>query len=250
MRSISSAASLLASLAVTATLTSAFAPSIADACGGGGYGGEMLPAVFAVDDHHVTREGTDQRRAFILFGSGSPSDKATWTRLWPSSFDNTRIADAPDTTRPVTMTLIGPSGTRVVSSTDRTFIADSFRSRQQQVAMEIGIDRKAEFSVAVMGAQRDAKWLGTSDVTSTKQTLAWLKAQGVTTANATVTKIQGTKLRVISAYQDGAPGMTSFVLDGTTTLTTAFGNPIGAIDLGAKRYVLLEQDGVITPVAV
>jgi len=243
--------SLLASLALTATLASAFAPSIADACGGG-YGGERLPSVFAVDTHFSSRENGEAmgRRAFVLFASAAPTDKAVWTRLAPMTFDYTRIADAPDSTYPTTVTLIGPSGTRVVSSKDRTFIADSFRSRREQTAMEINVGAAQEFSIAVLGAQPDAKWLGTSDGTSTKQTLAWVRKQGLTTDNVYVTKIEGTKLRVISAYDKDSASLTSFIVEGTTSLGTSSGQPIGAIELGAKRYVLLEEQGMITPVAV
>jgi len=243
--------SLLASLALTATLTSAFAPSIADACGG--YGGERLPAVFAVDVHFSSGNNGEAkgRRAFVLFASAAPTDKVTWTRLAPMTFDYTRIADAPDSTHPTTVTLIGPSGTRVVKSKDRTFIADSFRSRREQTAMEIGVGANHEFSIAVLGEQPDATWLGTSNVTATKQTLAWVRTQGVTTDSVYVAKIKGTKLRVISAYPEGSSSLTSFILDGTTTLTASSGgHPIGAVELGGKRYVLFEEQGMITPVAV
>lgn len=249
MRSISSAP-LLASLAVTATLTSAFAPSLADACGGYG-GGPRLPSVFAVDEHFVTQKGTNLRRAFVLFGRGERSDKISWTRLWPSSFDYTRIADAPDSPQLVTLTLIGPSGTLVVSSNDRTFVADSFRSRHELLAMEVGIGQEAQFTVAVLGSQPDAKWLSTVDVTATKQTTAWVKSQGVAAEYVDVVAIKGTKLRVISAHQPNSKGLTSFVLDGTTNLGAfSGGNPIGAIVLGTQRYVLLEEQGLITPVRV
>lgn len=250
MRSIASAP-LLVSLAVTATLTSAFAPSIADACGGGYGGGPRLPSVFAVDDHVVTQKGSNLRRAFVLFGRGEASDKLSWTRLWPSSYDYTRIADAPDSPQPTTVTLIGSSGAHVVSSNDRTFVADSFRSRHELLAMEVGIGQEAQFPVAVLGSHPDAKWLSLVGVAATTQATAWVKSQGVTAEYVSVVEIKGTKLRVISARQPNSSGVTSFVLDGTTNLGTFnAGNPIGAIALGPQLYVLLEEQGLIRPVAV
>lgn len=241
---------LLASVALTATLTSAFAPSIADACGG--YMPDPRPAVFAVDDHSVRREGTDRwdRRAFVVLGATTAPADATWTQLAPRSFDNTQIADAPDPQESTTFTLVGPSGARVVSSNRHALLKETFRDRAEHTAIEVGIPEQAQFQIAVLGVQSDAKWIETTGVTPTKNTLAWVRKQGMDTAYVYVAKIKGTSIQVISAHGKDDIGQTSFVVVDGESRGAFTGSPIGGLDLGGKRYVLLQREGVITPVEV
>ena len=241
---------LLASLAVTATLTSAFAPSIADACGG--YTGDPMPAVFAVDDHTVHQLGGDRwnRRAFVVLGATTAPADAAWELLAPRSYDSTQIADAPDPQQSTTFTLVGPSGSRVVSSNRRALLKHSFRIQNEHSAIEVDVAEQARFQIAVLGVQRDATWIPSTGVATTKATLAWVRGQGLDTAYVYVTKIQGTKIQVISAHQPNDIGLTSFVVVDGTSRGAYTGSPIGGLDLGGKRYVLLEREGLITPIAV
>lgn len=241
---------LLASLALTATLTSAFAPSIADACGG--YMRDPLPAVFAVDDHSVHRVGTDRwnRRAFVVLGATTAPADATWELLAPRSYDSTQIADAPDPQQSTTFTLIGPSGSRVVSSNRLALLKQTFRTPHEHSAIEVDVAEQARFQIAVLGVQRDAKWIESTGIAATKNTLAWVRKQGMDTSYVYVAKFQGTKIQVISAHQSNIIGVTSFVIVDGESRGTFAGSPIGGLDLGGKRYVLLEREGMITPVAV
>jgi len=242
--------SLLATLALSATLTSAFAPSIADACGG--YMPDPRPAVFAVDDHNVHREGTDgwDRRAFVVLGATTAPADAAWKQLAPRTFDSTQIADAPDPQQSTTFTLVGPSGARVVSSNRHALLKQTFRSQAEHTAIEVGVDQQSQFQIAVLGVQPDAKWVETTGVTPTKTTLAWVRKQGMDTSYVYVAKIKGTSIQVISAHGKGAIGLTSFVVVDGQSRGAFTGSPIGGLDLGGKRYVLLEREGLITPVAV
>lgn len=243
--------SLLASLALTATLTSAFAPSIADACGG--YMRDPLPAVFAVDDHSVPVRGaqtTWQRRSFVVFGTATAAADVAWTQLAPGSFDATQIADLPDLARSTTFTLVGPSGARVVSTNRSALLSETFRKREPHSALEITVDDRSEFRIAVLGVQPDATWLAATEVEPTAQNRAWVKQQGLDTADVHVSKIAGTKLQVISAYQPNDIERTSFVVSNGTSLGAYTGSAIGALVMGNKRYVILETNGLITPIAV
>jgi hypothetical protein len=242
--------SLLASVAVTATLTTAFAPSIADACGG--YMPDPRPAVFAVDDHNVHREGTDRwdRRAFVVLGATTAPADATWKQLAPRTFDGTQLADVPDPDQSTTFTLIGPSGTQVVSSNRLAVLKQTFGNRVEHSAMEVGIDQQSQFRIAVLGVQPDTKWIETTAGTPTRNTLTWVRKQGMDTEYVYIAKIKGTSIQVISAHGKNDIGLTSFVVVDGESRGTFVGSPIGGLDLGGKRYVLLEREGLITPIEV
>lgn len=240
---------LLATAALTATLSSAFAPSIADACGG--YL-ERGPRVFAVDTHLAATEDTGpwHQRAFVLLGTMTAPADATWSQLAPGTFDSTRIADLPDPTQSTTFTLVGPSGSRVVSTSRRSLLAQTFRNQKEQIALEITVDEQSQFQIAVLGTQPDAKWISVKETKPRKSTLAWVKAQGLDATYVYTSLVEGTYVEIVSAYQPGQTALTSIVRMGTATLGAYTGTAIGALDLGGKRYVLFENNALITPVAV
>lgn len=242
--------SLLASLVLTSTLTSALAPSIADACGG--YMVDPLPAVFAVDDFNVPVPGTQtwQRRSFVVLGAARTAADVAWAKLAPGTYDTTQIADVPDREQSTTFTLIGPSGVRVVSTNRSAHLARTHRANGEQNALEVDADDRSQFQIAVLGTQPDAKWLAATQVAPTKQTRAWIKSQGFEATKVHVSKIKGTTIQVISGRQATSSELTSFVVVDGTPMRTIAGSAIGALDLGSKRYVLIETHGVITPVAV
>ncbi|MBA3451865.1 MAG: hypothetical protein H0T42_02070, partial [Deltaproteobacteria bacterium] len=146
MRSI-----LIASLALTATLTSAFAPSIADACGG--YMPDPTPAVFAIDEHRMRVPGTYQwqRRAFVALRNVTAGADVTWTRLSPQSYVATQIALQKELPRSTTFTLVGPSGSRVVSTNRSALLSQTFRNPKAHEALEVSVDEGSHYRVAVVG---------------------------------------------------------------------------------------------------
>ena len=240
----------LASLAVTATLSSAFAPSIADACGGG-YQMDLGPQVFAVDTHSAIVEGTErwQRRSFVMLGPIKVST-TSWRQLAPETFDPTQIANETTTKASTTMTLVGPSGTQVVSSQRRALLTQGWGGIDGFTALEVATGEDSQFRIAVAGTQPDAKWINVTESKTRGSTAAWLEAQGVKSTSIYSSVVDDTYVQIISAYQDGQKGLTSFVRIGNRSLGRYTGNAIGALDLGGKRYVLFENNGLITPAPV
>ena len=240
----------LAALAVSATLTSAFAPSIANACGGS-YPMDFGPRVFAVDTHNAIVEGTQrwQRRSFVMLGPTKLPSTA-WRQLAPETFDPTQIANETTTAGSTTMTLVGPSGTQVVSSQRRALLTQGWGGEQVFTALEVATGADSQFRIAVAGTQPDAKWINVSESKTRGSTAAWLEAQGVKATSIYSSLVDGTYVQIISAYQDGQKGLTSFVRIGNRSLGRYAGTAIGALDLGGKRYVLFENDGLITPAPV
>ncbi len=241
---------LLATLALTATLTSAFAPSIADACGG--YMRDPLPAVFAVDDHDVLVPGTQSwhRRAFVVLGGAQAAAETSWSMLSPGTYGSARIADLPDPAQSTTFTLVGPSGARVVSTNRSALLARTFRTSDAQSTLEIDIDDRSQFRIAVLGTQPGASWLEATEVEATKQNKQWVKQQGLDATSIYVTKIKGTQILVISAYQPNDIVRTSMVVIDGNSIGAYTGTAIGALVMGTKRYVVLETNGAITLAAV
>src|SRR5687767_8051115 len=95
---------LLASLTITAL------QNPADACGP--Y--VVEPTVFQLAN------------GFALLNQEAEQGEHTWRRLRPHSYDNTQIANTTPLETPMTITLVGPSGTKVVSSKVRALIKSGF----------------------------------------------------------------------------------------------------------------------------
>src|SRR5512140_2069099 len=120
---------LLTSLAATLALSSAFVPD-APACGF-----DPRPAALRVTSHFIPGAGT---RSFVVIGDAPTLAESAWRQLAPSSYDGTRIADLPELAAPYELTLVGPSGTRHVSTTHEVALAgDWIAGSAPHAALEI-----------------------------------------------------------------------------------------------------------------
>ena len=146
MRTLLLALALAASTLVATTTT-------ADACGG--YMPDPTPAALTV--------GTWKQRTYVVIAANvTAPDQVTWRRLAPRTFDATMISDGPalDTSR--TITLVGPSGTRVVSTTKTAYLRTGWNGPVRQVLVIEGLGPKT-YDVAFDGKRPDARWIGADD---------------------------------------------------------------------------------------
>ena len=148
------------------------------------------------------------------------------------------------------MTLVGPSGTQIVSSQRRALMSKGWGDAAVFSALEVATGEESQFQIAVAGTQPDAKWINVTESRPRSSNTAWLKAQGVDATYVYAAWVDGTYVQVVSAYQDGQKGLTSFVRLGNRSLGQYAGNAIGALELGGKKYVLFENDGLITPAPI
>jgi hypothetical protein len=150
---------LVAALLSSATLTT----QIAAACGG--YESvRRAPAVMTLTTHigypgSDTTAPTRTRRSFaITSASVDVAPGTNWERVAPHSYDATDfITLAPGAAR--TMTLVGPSGARVIRTDARVALRDAmFKPDSKFEAFELSIAQDEAFEIALAGRHTDAVW--------------------------------------------------------------------------------------------
>jgi hypothetical protein len=221
-------------LAAVSTLA---VPSIADACGFT----PREPAVFSVSAHG--KHGT-----FVLLGDRAPED-ASWRQLWPRSFDNTHIADAPTLEQPMRVTLVGESGVRIVSSTKKVFLSRTWRFDNGIGAPEVpaGRDGQLAFAIAIEGAQPKAKWIPRTSSAGTQEMAGWLRTHGITEADPSyiyVSRIGDSKVEALTVG-DGSGKLVTLLREGTKLIGKYEGSVLGAFANQGTRWMLIERSGVL-----
>ncbi len=139
---------LLALALASSTLA---APTVADACGG--YGMERpTPAALEVTQW--------KQRTFVVIASAdTPAANASWRRLAPDTYGNTTMITAgPDTDDSRTLTLVGPSGTRVVSTKKTVFLRRGAAGPVRQALVIEGLGER-RYTVGFEGKRPDARFL-------------------------------------------------------------------------------------------
>jgi len=235
-------------LLIAALAVSSFPSPDAEACGG--YLAE--PRVFLMSNHGTpTRHGGWQTRMFVPLGGQAPAN-TIWRRLAPGTYDYARIANAPAFDQAMTMTLVGPSGTRVVSSKTRWFL-DSWDPSKSGSVLEVPVTREENFTVALAGSHDKAAWIALDSGAATRDDAAWVIAQGVTPSDPAyvdVSNLHGTDYELVSVYPKGNLQPVTFVRDRGQSLSRLDGSVLGGLTLRGATYVLVERDGAVTPVSL
>ncbi len=245
---------LIAALALSSTLPS---PD-ADACGG--YTSSPEPQVMQLT-HHRALIGDDGKvlapRSFVRTRELAP-DGLAWSWLTPRSFDTTMIAPAPTAptapaaptaATPVTFTLLGPAGTRVVTATRKVFLADARPERGAHGAFEVPVSGGARFELAMRGDQADARWIGLEEVAVTGRTLRWLAALGVTPdprEDVQVRRLRGTPFEVVSVYPKGGSKMVTLLKQGGRNHGSWEGLPVAGFSNRGARQLVIADAGRVT----
>lgn len=233
---------LLAAL-TSSTLT---AQPTAEACGGDYAPVRTEPQVFPVSIHHVLQTG--QQRAFVLFDQPAPEHTA-WTALAPRSYDGTQIALAAQWTAPVTLTLVGPRGTRLVTTTRYVYLARTFVRVASALAVEVdaGDDLDAA-TIAIVGNHPTARYGALSSRTRTirdEMTVRNFYVSGSAAAAAHVEQIAGTTIDAIGFQRSGpsAAGRRETVIrQGDTDVGVLVrGEAIGSVKIDGTVYLVLRE---------
>jgi hypothetical protein len=155
---------LLAAFSALALACSPLTTHVAEACGN--YEAiRRAPRAMLVSSHHTSAEDgaghwTFGRRAFVVFGmTHEVSGTWGWPLVAPMTYDNTRIMPG-GTTTAQTITLVGPSGTRIVKTpAQHVMLASVFFTRDTVAdAAELKLRNGDEFEIALEGAQSNASW--------------------------------------------------------------------------------------------
>jgi hypothetical protein len=232
----------LASLTVTAALQ-----NDADACGP--YGGVYAPRVFQLTTHSINNRDNHSwtTRSFALLAQ-APEGSPAWRQIAPFTYDYTQIADAPDLDDAMELTLVGPSGTKVVSSRSRVFLKPALGwDHTPTSALELTVKR-GEFSIALAGRHTDTKWIAIEGERSgTEADVAWIKqviAADFDSKYVYVSKVKGTGLETLSAM--GADGKyQTFVRRGEQFVDQFAGSARGAITFKGKQFIVQADAGAM-----
>src|SRR5262249_20018795 len=115
----------------------------ADACG------YVTPTVFLVTTHEFRADRSSH--SLVRLHDAAPAG-LPWERAEPMSYDSTEIAPAPQLDRPMTFTLVGTSGTQVMSSALQRFIAHDLWSFDAPATAAVDLGRVDQsFRIALAG---------------------------------------------------------------------------------------------------
>ena len=225
-------------LLLAALSLSALTPSRSDACGN--YRPE--PRVMRLSTHFIVDRATDRRRTFVLYGD-APAAERSWRMLAPMSYDATQIADGERLANPVTFTLVGETGTRVVASTKHVYLSKSWDFERPQHAMDLG-DVEG-FAVAIEGKHEHAAWIALEERTHSQRAIArWVTAHGITPydgASIYVSRVAGTDFETVSVFPKNGKKMLTFLKHGDREIGRYNGTAMGAVSIdGITNLVIVD----------
>jgi hypothetical protein len=235
MRLISSI--LVATLAAT-TLTTA----IAAACGGYVHV-DPAPQILTVTTHGLMQNGRWTHRGFVVLDQRVELDAAAWKQLAPGTYDGTRIAQVAARAKAVELTLVGPSGTRVISTAKQVALSHSWQLGvdQSRLALEIPAIKDAQFTIAIPGRASDAKWQELPYEQGTAATQWWLSKHGVKDAEYVSMRRISADVDVIEYYFDGESRLS--VREGDSEVGVAVGTTLGAFSTGSRSFLAISHKG-------
>lgn len=230
--------SLLTSVLAATLTTAAAAPQIAAACGD--YARiDRAPRMLKVSSHRLFADHAQKQRAFVVFEQAFDGGDATWNLLAPGTFDNTRLVKLPALAAPLQVTLVGPSGVRVVESDKQVALADAFDLGwgEKRIAVEIPVADKDRFAVAIVGRAKDARWHDAGHREAPASARWWLGKRGTPTPDFIALRpLHGTGAEAIEFSQAGEP---QFVIRrGGAEVGNAQGSVLGAVTANGRTFVL------------
>jgi hypothetical protein len=233
-----------ASLAALAALASTQTIDPAAACGPA-----PRPRVLDVSKHLVfVHDGIVPAgwHTFVVLDELAPDD-AAWTLLSPQSYDPTKIAEAPALDSPISFTLFGSSGVRVVSAVRRVYLMSAWKfDYKGHVALEVDAGRDS-FMFAIAGVHADMPWHAVVPRTDVGDAAAWLDGQHVPARkNLHVAAIANTDLEIISFQPDAYDDQPRFAIRrGDANLGVHRRSVRAMIEFYDRRYLVLDDRSTI-----
>ena len=189
---------------------------------------------------------------FALLNQAPDEYAPAWRRLHPNSYDHTQIADTTPLATPMTITLVGPSGTKVVSSKERALIKSGFSRTKATVALAIDRSNDESFYVALAGNHPNAAWIGLGDqVRGSQADVDWVTAQGVTPyrgyggPSVYIRKLQNTAYETITVSTKS--GSVTFIRSAGQQVLRFDGAIVGGLSLRGHTFVIKsDRAGVMT----
>ncbi len=211
---------LVAALLSTTTL----AAPVADACGS--YGDYMpAPTVLPVSTHFVfdgdTPASHTQRAFAVINRPLSLGTKQDWQRIEQRSYDATSMIQLASLKKPMTVTLVGKQGARVVRTSAHVALRWAFFRDAILEAVELPVRNDEQIELAIAGSHRDAVWHDLAGSYTFTQ------------------KIVDSDIAVTSSHGGDTPKTTIEVAG--LELGAFEGYAIGAVDVSGARYVVMQR---------
>lgn len=182
-------------------------------------------------------------RSFVLLGSPAP-DNLTWTQMRPRSFDDSATAPAAAAPRATTITLLGETGARVITTSERIWFAPPFNRQPATSAIEI--PRSQDFEVALSGDFSSATWLPFIE-----QAFERVDAKlGLDAETSRLFSIGEAPVRLVTGWNAVTGDPESILLDGKQETARLRGLAVGGMTHGGRRYLFLETPGAIRVVSL
>jgi hypothetical protein len=212
------------------------APRVAAACGGPRI--DPPPRVLTVVSRSFPSGYHWARRSFVVLPEAADVDSNTrW--IHAASYDDTAVSELAALATPVELTLIGPTGVRVVKA-NRQFAMRRWLHRKPRIALEIPAD---DSTIAIVGGAKNAQWYQLGYSPATAATRWWLEHKGIAADWTSVRPLAGTDIDVIATQASGTS--TLVVRRGDDEVGRYNGTAHGAFVVNGRLYLVLEAgDGL------
>jgi hypothetical protein len=233
---------LISSVLVTALAATTLSTSIAAACGGY-VDVDPAPYTLSVTTHGLMENGKWTQRGFVVLEQQVELEAKAWKQLAPGTFDGTRIAFVAPREKPLELTLLGPSGTRVITTAKQVALSHSWKigTDQSRLALEIPAIKDAQFTIAIIGRATDAKWQELPYEQGTLATSWWLAKHGVKDAEYVSMRRISVDLDVVEYSKDGASGFS--VRQGDEEVGVGVGVVQGAFTTKGRAFLSVRRNG-------
>lgn len=213
-------------------------PGDAEACGGDYW---LAPQAHRIASVRAPGSRPDTVRRFVLLDAAGP-DQVAWTEQVPDGHALAKLAHATWLAQPVTVTLIGPSGARQVTSREQVFVGQGLDA--PALALQVEVPRDAQLVLALDGPwqTRDLAWRPLERTQRTDP--QWVLDQGIVPSIpswAPILQVSGTNTEAISLYPRGSSEMVTLVRRGNTHIGSYRGTAFGAVLLGTRLLLVLSR---------
>ncbi|MGN6109590.1 MAG: hypothetical protein ACTHU0_31065 [Kofleriaceae bacterium] len=212
----------------------------AEACGGDYW---LPPQAHRIASVQAPGSRPDTVRRFVLLDADAAvPDQVAWTEQVPDGHAIAKLAHATWLAQPVTVTLIGPSGARQVTSREQVFVGQERDA--PALALQVEVPRDAQLVLALDGAwqTRDLVWMPLERTQRTDP--QWVLDQGVAPSIpswAPILQVSRTQIEAISLYPLGSSEMVTLVRHGNTRIGSYRGTAFGAFQLGTRLLLVLSR---------
>lgn len=226
-------------LAAALAVTSLTAPPTAEACGGD-YANPPAPVLYLVYSDSAGAH------TFVLLNQPVDEEPHTWRRVAPKSHNLTRVAEAPALSAPVDLTLVGPAGTKVVSTRTKMLVEPARGiDRTPSVALRVP---RGNYAVAAFGAHADYAWEPLVPVGAGPELDTWSRQVQLPPEELSLTRAGATTM--LTYHDPKTNAYRTEIKHHGWTFGGGTGRALGVLTANGDRYAVIAYGKALTVVRV